>query len=187
MSDKHLSRGISFLFSRLPPAETWLHAIVMSAVLLQLLSSFFMHVHVDTPLTKLTPVDWYHVFAGLGLLVLAPVFMALLLKRRHLRDLYPWLFGQFQQLKTDLRILKGLSLPDAQPGGLAACLEGLGLLALLLAVFSGAFWLAGITLGWQTAPDLLGLHKALVGLIEAYVWGHGGFALLHLLVWRRHH
>ena len=185
MSGKSFSQGVSYLFHRLPASEVWLHAIVMSVVLLQIFSSFFMHVHGDTGLAALTAVDWYHITAGLGLVLLTPVFMALLLKRRHWQDLYPWMRGDFTQIKMDISTLVSKHLPDAKPAGLAATVEGLGLLALLLALISGASWLAGLYSGWSFTPALLELHKTLVGLIEAYVYGHGGFALLHLVVWLR--
>lgn len=185
MSDKRFGSGISFLFSKLPHSEAILHAFVMTTVLLQLLSSFFMHVHATTPLATLSAIDWYHVYAGLGLLLLTPVFMALMLKRRHWRDLYPWLGGNLSQIKADICSLLDRQLPEAKPAGLAATVEGLGLLALFLALISGTVWLLAMLQGWSDAPDLLKLHKALVGLIEAYVYGHGGFALLHLIVWWR--
>ncbi|MGI2257962.1 cytochrome b/b6 domain-containing protein [Shewanella sp. GXUN23E] len=187
MSDSKLSRGINDLFSGLPPLEKWLHALILTAVILQIISSSFMHIHADTLQNSFGTVDWYHIIVGLGLLLLTPVFMGILLKRRTWRDLYPWLAGNFSVIKEDIGILRTFSLPPSRPAGLAACVEGLGLLALLAAVLSGALWFTSMRQGWTETADLLSLHKTLVGLIETYVYGHGGFALLHFIAWWRKH
>ncbi|WP_345197260.1 hypothetical protein [Kistimonas scapharcae] len=42
-----------------------------------------------------------------------------------------------------------------------------------------------MTLMTATAPLLLSIHKTSVGAIECYFYGHGGFALLHLVSWWR--
>ncbi|MCF1426855.1 MAG: hypothetical protein LPH19_02495 [Shewanella sp.] len=181
MSESKLSRGINDLFSGLPPLKKWRHGLILTAVILQIISSSFMHIHADTLPSSFGALDWYHIVVGLGLLLLVPVFMGILLKRRTCRVLYPWLAGSFNVIKEDIHTLQTLTLPPFRSAGLAACVEGLGLLALLLAALSGTLWFIGMRQGSSEAADLLNLHKNLIGLIETYIYGHGGFALLHFI------
>ncbi|MGS0680543.1 hypothetical protein ACVBIL_05190 [Shewanella sp. 125m-7] len=176
-------KGISFLFIHLPKAEKWLHLFVLSWVLWQLLISFAMDVHGNTPFSQMTIIDKLHIYGGLGLFILSIIFFIIVLHRRKLADLYPWLTGNFSGLKSDLKVLMSLRLPEAAPSGLAATIEGLGLLALLLAVATGLLWYSAITLGFSFAPELLQFHKISVTAIEVYFYGHSTFALLHLLTW----
>ena len=176
-------KGVSFLFIHLPKTEKWLHVLVLSWVLWQLLLSFGMHVHANTPLAAITVIDKLHIYGGLGLLVLTVIFFSIVISRRKVADLYPWLSGNLTGLKADISTLLSRKLPEAAPGGLAATIEGLGLLALLLAVFTGLLWYSAISLGLSISPDLLAIHKTSVGAIEVYFYGHGTFAFLHLLTW----
>lgn len=176
-------KGISFLFIHLPKTEKRLHALVLFWVLWQLILSFGMHVQGDTPFDKITIIDKLHIYGGLGLFVLAVIFFSIILYRRKVADLYPWLSGNFRGLKADIGTLLSRKLPEPAPGGLAATIEGLGLLALLLAVFTGLLWYTAISLGLSISADLLAIHKTCVGAIELYFYGHGTFAFLHLLTW----
>ncbi|MEC4724375.1 hypothetical protein HWQ46_02280 [Shewanella sp. D64] len=180
---KKARKGISFLFAHLPKTEKWLHALILFWVLWQLLLSFGMHIQGDTPFGKITVIDKLHIYGGLGLFILTIIFFSTLLNRRKVADLYPWLSGNLHGLKSDLHTLLSRRLPDPTPGGLAATIEGLGLLALLLAVFTGLLWYSSISLGLSISPDLLAIHKTCVGAIELYFYGHGTFAFLHLLTW----
>ena len=176
-------QGLSFLFLHLPKPEKWLHLLVLTWVLWQLLMSFGMHVHSDTPFNQITLIDKLHIYGGLGLFPLAIIFFAIILHRRKLADLYPWLQMDFRGIKADIQTLCTRKLPEAAPGGLAATVEGLGLLALLLALVTGFLWYCAISLGVTDAPQLLQIHKTCVGAIELYFYGHSTFALLHLLTW----
>lgn len=178
-------KGISFLFHHLPRSEKWFHALVMLWVIWQLLTSLGMHIHDNTPFNAFTLIDKLHIYGGVCLFLPAVLFFALVLYRRKVADLYPWLKGNWSKLKDDLHSLVLLRLPEASPGGLAATVEGLGLLALLLAVTTGLLWYIAATQVSSTAPLLLEIHKTSVGAIECYFYGHSAFALLHLLGWWR--
>lgn len=178
-------KGISFLFVHLPKTEKWLHVVVIFWVLWQILLSFGMHVKGNTPFSQITLIDKLHIYGGLGLFILTLVFFLMVLYRRKMADLYPWLKGNWRVLKSDLHTLLSWKLPEPAPGGLAATVEGLGLLALLLAVFTGLLWYISASLGFMIAADLLALHKTSVGLIELYFYGHASFALLHYFMWWR--
>ncbi len=102
--------------------------------------------------------------------------------RRQFVDLYPWFYGRFDILKQDLDSLLKLKLPETKPSGLAACIEGLGLLALLLALLTGGVWYWFLS---SNGPNdlLLSVHKLSVTFIQIYFFGHGTAALLHLIKW----
>ncbi|KXF80810.1 cytochrome b/b6 domain-containing protein [Enterovibrio coralii] len=183
-SNKSLSAGFSYLFASLPKIEKWFHLAVVVWVIGQLLSSFAMHVHGDTPASALTFIDKFHMYSGIALAPVALVFCGVILKRRSVSNMYPWLSLDFSVIKDDLQTLLKLQLPEARPKGLAATVEGLGLLALLLAIATGVTWYVFFSLD-GSAPLLLSIHKTAVGAIEAYLYGHGIFALLHLVDWMR--
>ncbi|WP_325894384.1 hypothetical protein [Grimontia sp. NTOU-MAR1] len=178
-------RGLSFLFARLPSAEKWLHFTTLSWVLFQLLTSAGMHVINESTVYHLTLIDHVHMYGGVGLLLFSMVFFVTVINRRPITDLYPWLFGNIKRIKADIRIMKSGRLPSPKPGGLAAAVEGLGLLALILAAVTGAIWAIAMLNENPLSPDFLAIHKISVTAIEAYVWGHGLFALFHLILWWR--
>ncbi|MDD1779899.1 cytochrome b/b6 domain-containing protein [Enterovibrio sp. ZSDZ35] len=184
VSNKSVWKGLSYLFSNLPKVEKWFHFVVVAWVIAQLLSSFGMHVHGDTPASALTLVDKFHMYSGIALAPISLIFFTLILKRRTIATMYPWLFMDFAVIKQDIQSLFKLQLPDARPKGLAATVEGLGLLALLLAIATGLLWYVFFTRD-GSAPFLLSIHKTAVGAIEAYFYGHAIFALLHLINWMR--
>ncbi len=180
-----LFHGISFIFRQLPATERWLHALVMLWVVWQLVTSLGMHIHGNTTAAQYSIIGWLHIYGGMGLFLPAVTFFAIVLYRRRVNDLFPWLKGNLGQITADLKMLKSLKLPKANAGGLAATVEGLGLLALLLALCTGLLWFIVSTISSASAPLLLEIHKTSVGAIELYFYGHGAFALLHFIVWWR--
>ncbi|GIU24124.1 cytochrome b/b6 domain-containing protein [Shewanella schlegeliana] len=182
--NKKLKQGIRELFKSLPFIEKSLHFVVMIGVLLQLISSSLMHVHGDTPLNKIAELAFIHIYLGIVLLPLGIIFAIKVIMRRRLFDLYPWLFGRYEGIKEDAESLLKGSLPEPKPAGLAASVEGLGLLALLLALVTGAMWFLVVNI---SGPNelLLSVHKLAVTFIQIYFFAHGAFALLHLFKWWR--
>ncbi|MGF1688867.1 cytochrome b/b6 domain-containing protein [Photobacterium japonica] len=179
-----VKKGVGALFAELPTSEKVLHGLSLVWVLLQIISSNFMHVHADTLWGNINLMAKFHVYSGLCLLPITLVFVYHVIKRRTIADMYPWLFGHFSQIKKDINVLRTLRLPESHPAGLAATVEGLGLLALLLALVTGTLWYLGAS-NAGTSPQLLEIHKTSVGLIEAYFYAHGAMGLLHLLQWWR--
>lgn len=182
---KKAHSGLSYLFFNLPKTEKLFHLLIVLWVVWQLATSFGMHVHGDTLLSQITLIDNLHIYGGLGLFIFAILFFTLVLHRRKTADLYPWLHGHWTQLNADCRTLLGRQLPEPSAGGLAATVEGLGLLALLLAVVTGSLWFVAINNHFDIAPTLLKIHKTSVGAIELYFYGHFAFAMLHLINWWR--
>lgn len=86
---------------------------------------------------------------------------------------------------VDFKTLISLRLPDAHAGGVAAFIQGLGVLALLGVALCGGLWFVlNTALGPSSAlaHDVLGLHKFLTVFIETYFWAHGAMGLLHIFL-----
>ncbi|MEA9389698.1 cytochrome b/b6 domain-containing protein [Acerihabitans sp. TG2] len=125
---------------------------------------------------------WMHIVIGIMLFLLSLVLTAYCLFTRGVKYFYPYLWGDFSQIKRDLKQILRLNFPEASPKGLAACVQGLGLGALLLVVLSGLSWflLSRMNVSW--AANVLGLHKTLTALIEVYIFAHGGMGILHVIL-----
>ena len=184
MTLSRVKAGVDALFVKLPKSEKVLHFLILIWVLTQIISSNFMHVHPDTLWGSINFMAKFHIYSGLGLIPITIVFCYTIIKRRKLADLYPWLHGNFSQIKLDINIIRTLHLPKSHPAGLAATVEGLGLLALALALVTGSMWYLSAS-NCGISPLLLDIHKTSVGFIEAYFYGHGFLALLHFAQWWR--
>ena len=165
----------------------YLHYAVMVIALTQLLLSNGMHIDKQGQIRETVLAQastWGHIVFGSLFLLTIVLFSWVELRAHGLRYFYPYLWRQFDQIKADFQQLRQRRLPEANPQGLAACVQGLGLGAGLLVAISGSVWL---TLwlndsGW--ANDAKGLHKTLTGLIEVYIVGHGLLGLLHIYLSR---
>ena len=163
------------------------HILVLTLVITQIVISNFMHVpkEANIPMHGSNAFfSWMHIGFGLLLLCLTATLATLCFSSRGLKYYYPYLWGNFTQLREDLCTLRNRQLPGAQACGLAACVQGLGLGAMVLVVLSGATWLLLWLNGQSLAPDMRSLHQALTGLVEVYICGHGGMGLLHFWLHR---
>lgn len=182
----HMLKFIMKYFSeKLTLSARYLHYLIFILVLAQILISNFMKITDDGQIGNGTGAyyaTWIHIGIGLSLLGLAITFTIVELRKHGSPYFYPYLFRDFSQLKSDLYKLRILELPETSPGGLAAIIQGLGLGALLLVTSSGAIWLLLWSFNSALATDAKGIHQLLTGLIEAYVIGHGGIGLLHMVI-----
>lgn len=119
------------------------------------------------------------------LAVIATIFVLSELLNHGLKYYFPYLWRDFSQLKTDLRTLAGRKLPVAAPGGLAAIVQGLGIGALGLTLFSGLTWFLLVRSGSDLAHAAIEVHETLTGLVIVYLIGHGGMGVLHIFLWMR--
>jgi len=176
---------LNYFAEKFTPFERYLHYSILILVLVQILISDFIEISDDGVIGGNiieSSATWMHIGIGLTLLLLAVIFIVLELKKHGILYFYPYLSGDFAQLKSDINALKKLALPEVSPKGLAAIIQGLGLGALLLVTLSGATWLLLWFYDSSLANDVKELHELLTGLIEAYVIGHGGIGLLHMLI-----
>ncbi|MBV7317166.1 cytochrome b/b6 domain-containing protein [Shewanella sp. NIFS-20-20] len=157
-----------------------LHVLLIFLVLNQFLLSNFMHVKrgafVGSSFEMLA--SWLHCVEGSVMAVVILGFVTVQFRQRGWRYYYPYLAGDLQPFYADLRQLKSKQLPNVQPGGVAAVVQGLGLAAILAVVLSGLVWFA-LWLGGIDWPWLRELHQDLTGVLIAYIVGHGGMGLLH--------
>lgn len=172
-----------YLRSRQSPKIRFLHILVLLAVISQIFVSNFIG------FTSAGEIGgsalrfygtWTHIITGITLLPIALIFTFLVMGAHGFRYFYPYLFGDFGQLKSDFDKLKKLELPDPEAGGLAAIVKGLGLGALFLALLSGLTWFISWKFNALWSLGARETHMFLVGFIEAYIVGHGGMGLLHI-------
>lgn len=170
------------------PYVRFLHALVAVLVILQILSSSALHMNAAGHFVP-GPVTWlasrYHMAAGLVALLLSLLLAAASLSRHGLRHFFPYLWGDTEQLKKDLLASLRFKMVPPRPRGLAAAVQGLGLGALLLTVFSGLLWFILWRNGSGFADVPLAVHKVIAPLMGVYLIGHGGMALLHFARWQR--
>ena len=172
-----------YMRDRQPPRIRFLHIVILLAVISQIIVSNCMEI---TSGGQISPKliyfygTWTHILTGILLLPVAVIFTMILLKEHSIRCFFPYLFGEFEQLKSDFQKLKRFELPEPKAGGLAAIVQGLGLGALFLALLSGLAWFLSwyYIVGWS--HSIKELHETLVGLMEAYIIGHGGMGLVHI-------
>ncbi|WP_076410159.1 cytochrome b/b6 domain-containing protein [Shewanella sp. UCD-KL12] len=123
--------------------------------------------------------DYLHVYLGLltGLLSIT-MFLANILKGKW-RQYFPWLAGDFSQLKRDLVGLVKGKVPLAGGRGLFSFVEGLGMLLMLGVALTGVMWFflqgSSDALTWRSYH--IWFAKGFIGFIVVHVI----FACLHLL------
>ena len=179
---------LEYMRSRQTPGIRYFHVIVFLLVLSQILVSNLIGFTSTGEVSRNTLQfygTWTHICTGITLLPITIIFAFLLLKEHGFKYFYPYIFGDFNQLKSDITNLKKIKLPDAEAGGLAAIVEGLGLGAVFLALLSGLTWFLSWKYNAPWASDIKGLHGALVGLVVAYVVGHGCMGLLHVYLFSK--
>jgi hypothetical protein len=176
---------LEYFRERQPPAVRFLHIIILCLVLSQITVSNFMGFSADGAIST-KPLEhyatWIHICTGLSLLPIALVFICIELKRHGMKYFFPYLYGNFFQIKKDLQQLKRFELPEANPYGMAAIVQGLGFGALALVILSGSGWFLSWIYGEPWANSVKALHISLTVLIEAYVIGHGAMGILHLFL-----
>lgn len=172
-----------YLRERQPPMVRILHIVILCLVLSQIMVSNFMGFTANGEVSRKIFQyygTWTHITTGISLFPIAFVFILIELTRRGVKYFFPYLYGDFSQLKNDLRRLIRLKLPEQSAGGLAAIVQGLGFGALSLVIFSGLIWFFFWIYITPWAHGFKEVHEFLTGLIEAYVIGHGGMGIVHI-------
>ena len=162
-----------------------LHIIVAVLILLQIINSNLTESDALSDYTLTGFVTWFHVITGLSLIVLGFVMLAWMLTQRGFRYYFAWVVLDFRGVVEDIKMLISFRLPEAHAGGIAALVQGLGVLALLgVALCRGFLFALNTALG--TSPVLtetvLHVHKFLTVFIETYFWAHGAMGLLHIFL-----
>lgn len=165
-----------------------LHTTLATLIILQLLDSNLVHM-THTGEVKLGVLNdlflWFHIVVG-SLAVIATIAMVgYMLTKQSFRQFFPYLFGDNTVLKDDISQILKLKLPEPREQGLGNIIQGLGIGALILIEISALIWLVLWLNHSAYANDFREIHKTLTGLIELYLIGHGGMALLHFFIERK--
>lgn len=175
---------IKYLRNRQTPVVFYLHIIIILLVLSQLVLSNFIKFNEAGEISK-NVINfygtWAHFVTGLFLALITVVFITFVLKAHGIKNYFPYLSGDYAQVVTDINQLKQRKLPEPNPGGLASIVQGLGLGAMLLVLFSGIAWFVFWRIGYQWANVFKEAHELLTELVIAYVIGHGGMGIVHIL------
>lgn len=162
-----------------------LHIIVAVLVLLQIVNSNLTDRGALNNFSLTGIVTWFHVISGLALIVLGIIMLGWMLKQRGFRYYVAWLALDFKGVIEDVKLLFSFRLPEAHAGGIAAIIQGLGVLALLGVALCGGLWFVLNTLYGPSsalAESVLHFHKFLTVFIETYFWAHGAMGLIHIFL-----
>ncbi len=153
------------------------HGTLAILVIFQILNSNFIQMNAEG--SKHSVFLWVHIISGCLAILMTIMLITLMLTKQHFYQFYPYLFKDNLVWLSDIKSLFKFKMPEPKEKGLANVIQGLGIGALILIESVALTWL----FLWQTdsiyANDAKNLHKLLTGLIEAYLIGHGGMALLH--------
>lgn len=116
---------------------------------------------------------------GLLALLLGLAYAGGCLRGGRARVLYGWALGEFRPLARDLAGLVRGRLPSAEGPGLYAAIEGLLLLALVLAGVTGAGWL--VVEGTAAALPWRAAHTVAADAVLWLLVAHVATVALHLL------
>lgn len=164
-----------------------LHIAVAVLILSQIINSNFIEAELLTDSSVEGVITWLHVVSGFLLIFLGLTLLAWMLSQRGFRWYYAWMMLDFNGIRRDIKLISQRKLPEAAQGGIAAAVQGLGVLALLLVASSGGVWFLAETLlknASDAAEYYLRLHKFLTTFIEIYFYAHGLMGLLHMLLVR---
>lgn len=164
-----------------------LHIIVALLILVQVINSNFTEREAIGGHSMETVITWLHIVSGLGLIVLGLVMLTWMFAQRGFRWYFAWLSVDFQGIREDLLTLAKGQLPEARAGGIAATIQGLGVVSLLAVAIIGGLWFAVYTsqgTSSSLAHTLLHWHKFLTTFIEIYFYAHGAMGILHIILAR---
>lgn len=176
---------MQYLRERQTPLIRTLHITIILLVLSQILVSNFMGFS-DSGEISSDAVEfygtWLHIVTGILLIPIAITFLVVELRRYGFKHFFPYLSGEFTQLGDDIRTLLKFRLPEPASYGIAAIIQGLGLGAIFLVLSTGSLWFIAWNADLSWAHDVKELHELFTGLVEAYVIGHGGMGVLHIIL-----
>jgi cytochrome b561 len=179
---------MQYLKERQTPLVRILHMTIIILIVSQIIFSNFMAFNNSGDISSNTIEfygTWMHIITGLFLMPIAVIFLVVELRQHSLKYYFPYLFGEFMQLSIDFKQLLKLKLPSSSDYGLAASVQGLGLGALFLVLFSGLLWFITWNANLPWSHDVEEVHKLLTGLVQAYIIAHGFMGLLHIFIYSR--
>lgn len=172
-----------YLRDRQEPKTRILHLIIIFLVLSQIVVSNFIGINDDGEISKSFFEyygTWVHIITGILVFPIVLIFLIIVIRNHSLKYFFPYLSGDYSQIKNDFLQLKQFKLPEPNASGIAASVQSLGLIALIMVLGSGFIWYLGWSNGvsWSNVPKEA--HKLLTGLVITYVVGHGCMGILHI-------
>ena len=172
-----------YLRERQPPLIRFFHITIIFLLLSQIIVSNFME-FTDSGDISTNTINfygtWLHLITGLFIIPIAIIFATVELRQHGFKYYFPYLSGEVAQLKNDINQLLKFKLPEPNAYGIAAIVQGLGLGALFLVLFSGLIWFVSWNANMSWSRYTKEIHEFLTGLIQAYIIGHGSMGILHI-------
>ncbi len=174
---------MQYLREQQPPVIMFLHIAVLLLVLSQIIISNFIELNNGEISKHFIEYygTWIHIITGIFLFPIFLIFAFLVIRNHGFKYFFPYLSGDYSQIKSDLRQLKQLRLPAPAAGGIASTVQGLGLGAVTLLLASGLIWFFSWRYGAPWSDIAIETHVWLTGLVAAYIIGHGGMGVLHIV------
>lgn len=165
------------------PLIRFLHYGIIILVIVQILISNFMNINHNQAIGNGFINHffvWSHIILGILTLVFSIIFAVVEFNKYGLKYFYPYLYGDYDVIKSDIIDILHFKEPKIASQGLISSVEGLGLGALLLTTLSGAIWFALWVNNYLFASYVLEFHQNVTSLLEIYIVGHGAMGLLHI-------
>ncbi|WP_318153232.1 cytochrome b/b6 domain-containing protein [Erwinia aphidicola] len=159
-----------------------LHILVALMILAQIINSNFTEREALDEQGLTSIITWMHVISGFSLIMLGALMLGWMLAQRGARYYFSWLHFDFSDIAQDIATLKRLRLPEAHSGGIAATIQGLGVLSLLGVALSGGIWFLLNAAQNPLAHSVIHWHKNLTTFVEIYFFAHGAMGLLHIFL-----
>lgn len=177
---------ITYLKESIPFKSLYItHFLLAGLIILQIINSNFLHMTHSGEI-KGGPISeiflWVHIVLGLLCIPLVLIMVVLMIKKQSLRHFFPYLFNDNKALFDNIKEIFLGKLPTLKDKGLANVVQGLGIAATFLILAFGVLWLILWKVNPEFANNIREIHKSLTGLIEVYLYAHGGMAILHFVI-----
>lgn len=161
-----------------------MHIAVAVLILFQIINSNFTERESLGQHTLDAFITWVHISSGILLIVLGVFLFSWMLVKRGFFYYFSWVKFDFKDILQDVFLLKHGKLPEAHHGGLAATVQGAGVLALLIVAMSGGLWflLESINAPLSLTKMIIHWHKFMTAFVEIYFFSHGAMGVLHLFL-----
>ncbi|MFS2223801.1 cytochrome b/b6 domain-containing protein [Pantoea sp. B65] len=163
----------------------YLHILVALLILAQILNSNLTEVDALGKHSLTGIITWVHIISGFSLIFCGLFMLAWMLTQRGFRFYYSWLCLDFRAIRQDINTILDCELPEAHAGGIAASVQGMGVITLLVVAACGGAWFWLNSLQSPLAESILLWHKFLTLFIEIYFYSHGAMGIIHLILNRR--
>lgn len=165
--------------------ERWIyiqHAVLILLVVWLYATSPWVHLYNRIPPSPTFWV-WNHFILGVVTAIVSLTFCVSCLVQGRMRQYFPWAFGRFQPMLSDMGGLVRLKMPTNEGSGLFSVIKGLLLLSLLAVAATGLEWLWMV--GSREAVAWRGWHIESARLLVIFLGLHVAATIVHLVKFLR--